>query len=97
MPGSGSVEGRKALLAWREKNGVSRQRMAELLGLRDPASVWQYEHGKLPFALIHLISLQRITGIPVWTLASPEQRQIIRGLWKACPPEVFTRLQEMPA
>lgn len=79
------TNGPAILREWRRHTGTSRARLAELLGLSDPASIYQYETGRLSLTYIHLITLQSITGIAIWDLAWPEQRYVIRALAGAAP------------
>lgn len=50
------------------------------MGLKHPSSIYLYEAGKQPFTYPHLIDLQHITGISIWVLAMPEQREVIREI-----------------
>lgn len=36
------------LLEWREKENLSMQALADLMGYKSSASVWHFEHGKTP-------------------------------------------------
>ena len=74
------LKGPAALTAWRKRTGTSRQDLAHLLGLKHSASVYQYETGRLPLTYAHLVNLQKITGISVWTLAWPGQRLVMRQI-----------------
>lgn len=72
--------GPEALIEWRERTNTSRQQLAEMLHLKHSASVYQYETRRLPFIWPHLVALERITGISIWVLAWPEQRQVMEAV-----------------
>lgn len=76
----GDVSGPAVLAEWRLRTKTSQQQLAEKMGLKHPSSIYLYEAGKQPFTFPHLIDLQHITGISVWALATPEQREVIREL-----------------
>lgn len=79
------LRGATLLRAWRIERGLSQAEVAHKLGLKDPASIGVYEAGKYPLTLKRLIQLHELTGLPIWDLAWPDQRQIIRGLAGADP------------
>lgn len=79
-------EGVAALRAWRLGNAMSQLELAELLGLKDQASVGQYETGKTPLRLKHLARLHELTGIPIEALAWPAQIEVIRSIAAAYRP-----------
>jgi transcriptional regulator with XRE-family HTH domain len=76
----GVGRGPTALRTWRERRGISKQGLAEMLGLKHAASVHQYERGMLPLTYSRLVALQRLTGISIWTLAWPGQRVLLREI-----------------
>lgn len=72
--------GPQLVFAWRQKTGHSQQDLALKLGYKHNSSIHWYEHGRYPLKLEHLVALSRITGIPIWVLAWPEQRELIQKL-----------------
>lgn len=81
----GALRGPIRLKAWRVANGISRRDLAALLGLKDESSVTKYENGLVSFPFPHLIRLHEMSEIPIWDLAWPDQRVIIRALSGADP------------
>jgi transcriptional regulator with XRE-family HTH domain len=81
----GALRGPVRLKAWRKATGVSRRDLATILGLRDQSSITKYENGVLPLPLERLIRIHELSGIPIWDLAHPPQRIIIRALAGADP------------
>jgi transcriptional regulator with XRE-family HTH domain len=74
------MRGPKLLRDWRRRTKTSQQTLADQMGLKHSASIYQYEAGRLPFTYAHLVSLQKITGISAWDLAWPGQVLVMRDI-----------------
>lgn len=80
------LRGPAEVLAWRQSTRTSQRQLAEAIGLKHASSIYLYEAGRQPLTYPHLVSLQRVTGISIWTLAWPGQRLLMREI-AATPPE----------
>jgi len=78
-----AISGPDALRAWRQRTQTSQKQLAKMLNFKHNTSVSWYELGRLPMTFPSLIELQRLTGISIWTLATDEQRQVMREIQSA--------------
>lgn len=79
------MEGPAKLREWRERHGLSRDELAARIGFTDGSSVRNYEHGRRHMLYRRLIAASQLTGISVWDLAFPTQREEMVALAKAVP------------
>ena len=55
--------GMSAILEYRIDNGLTRQALADTLGV-DPATLWRWEKDHSRIAISKLAEVERLTGIP---------------------------------
>lgn len=75
--------GARQLRRWRRQRHLSQYEFGVACGFAENSSIYLYESGRRPFTYTKLLVVARLTGIPLWELAWPEQRGELLALGKA--------------
>lgn len=85
MRNTAANDGPAKLRRRRMDMGLSQAELGLAIGFTEGSSVAQYEQRVRPFIFPRLLMASRITGIPVWELAWPDQRKTLVQLAAAVP------------
>lgn len=78
-------EGPEKLRRWRTEHDLTQAELGAQLGFTERTAISQYEAGLRPLTYKRLLKASALTGIPLWDLAWPGQREELVALAKRVP------------